>query len=129
MESGTLQTEHVDWTIKNGVLIAEYKKGKPITLIDAKIQVANRKEFTKGVNYPILIKDYGVLVVEKKAREYLASAEATEGIIAAAMVLTNVFSTFLGNYFMKINPPKMPVKAFKDEKQASLWLQQYKAVK
>lgn len=129
MERRILQTEQVNWEIKDGILIASYKQSTPITLLDAKIQVANRKEFTKGEGYPVLIKDYGVAVIEKKAREYFASQEGTEGILAAAMVLTNVFNTFLGNYFIKINPPKMPVKAFKSEADAVSWLQQYRVKK
>jgi hypothetical protein len=129
MEKQVLQTEHVYWELREGILYAEYKKGAPINLLAAKIQVANRKEFTKGIKYPILIKDYGVAVIEKDARAYLTSQEGIDGIAAAAMVLTNVFSTFLGNYLIKINPPKMPVRIFKSEHEALAWLQQYKTKK
>lgn len=126
MEKHIFHTEHVNWELNDGILIAEYKKGEPITLLAAKIQVSNRKEFTKGKSYPILIKDYGVAVIEKDARTYLTSKEGTEGISAAAMVLTNSFSTFLGNYLIRLNPPEIPVKIFKTEHEAVAWLQQYK---
>lgn len=126
MENRILHTDQINWELKNGILIAAYKKGPAINLLSAKIQVSNRKEFTKGKKYPILIKDYGVAVIEKDARSYLTSKEGTEGISAAAMVLTNVFSTFLGNYLVKLNPIEMPVKIFKHENEAVAWLQQYK---
>lgn len=126
MENQSLQTEHVNWVLNDGILIAEYKKGKPISLLDARIQVSNRKEFTRNKPYPILIKDYGVVEIEKEARAYLTSEDATEGIVAAAMVLPNAFSTFLGNYLIKIKPPKMPVKIFRSEEDARMWLQRFK---
>lgn len=126
MEKRVFHTEHVNWELHNGILTAEYQKGKPITLLAAKILVSNRKEFTKGKTFPILIKDYGVSVIEKDARTFLTSREGTEGISAAAMVLTNSFSTFLGNYLIRLNPPEIPVRIFKSEHEAVAWLQQYK---
>lgn len=126
------QTEHfsssiVNYEIANGILIASYKKGVFITLDLAMDNVKDRIKYTNDNQFPVLIKDYGVTRMDKDARVYLSSEDATKGIIAAAFVSGSVFSMFIINFFTKVNPPKMPVKAFSDELVALNWLSQFKS--
>lgn len=118
-------SQSVDLEIVNGVLIVAYKVGVPITLEIAKNSVKERIEFTAGRSYPVLIRDYGISVIEKEARSYFASTESTNGISAAAFVLKSIFSVFLGNFFIKIYPPNIPVKIFGGEEDAIKWLRQF----
>lgn len=117
----------VNFEIRNGILIAKYKAEILITLELAKNNVKDRIEFTKGKPYPILIKDYGVTQMEKEARTYLSSDEATNGINAAAFIIKSIFSLFLINFFVKISRPKIPIELFKTEDEALKWLEQYKS--
>ena len=67
----------------------------------------------------------GVISMDKPSREYLASDEATEGLLATAIIVDSSFSSFLGNFFLMVNKTKMPVKIFYDIPLAEKWLQQF----
>jgi hypothetical protein len=63
--------------------------------------------------------------MDKKARDFLASKEGTKGIKAAAMMLDSAFSSFLGNFYLSVNKPPMPVRIFTNTKAALNWLQKF----
>ena len=119
------ENENVKFEIIEGILIATYKV-KFITLKIAKSVVRLRKEFTKNKEYPALIKDYTTVKLEKEARAYLASNKGTEGIYSVAVLANSIYKRTLMNFFMKVLPPKMPVKLFSNEKEALLWLEEHK---
>jgi len=119
------ETQFVRFEIKDGVLFVTYKKGVTITLDVAKEIVKQRKEFTAGKLFPILVNDEGLVSVDKDARDYFSN-EGTDGLSAGAFVIKSVYSSFFFNFYLKITNPKVPAKTFTDEQKAAQWLQQYK---
>jgi hypothetical protein len=111
--------------IKEGVLVGTYKKNVRINLDVAKQIVLTRIAFTEGKKLPSLIKSQGVISIDKPAREYLASDEATKGLVASAILVNSHFSSILGNFFLLVNKTKMPVKIFTDVRRAQKWLEQF----
>jgi hypothetical protein len=109
------------------LLIATFKKGIRIDVGIARKIVDCRKRFTKNRTYPVLILNKGVISMTREAREYFASDEGTAGLRASALVLRTSFGAVMGNIFLKVNKPRMPVKIFSTEKGASKWLKQYVA--
>lgn len=120
-----LETHFVRFEIIQSILFVSYKNGVTITLDVAKEIVKQRKEFTGNKLYPILVKDEGLVSVEKDARDYFSN-EGVEGLSAGAFVIKSVYSTFFFNFYLKITNPKVPAKMFTDEAKAIEWLQQYK---
>jgi hypothetical protein len=59
----------------------------------------------------------------KEAREYAAQESIRNRIKAQAIVLDNVATRIMANFYMKINRPRQPIKIFSDKKQAITWLQ------
>ena len=120
-----LDTPYVHLRIKNNILVGAYKKDLRINLEVAKAIVQSRIFFTGNTKMPSLIISQGVITMDKPAREYLSSKEATEGLAASAIVVNSAFSSFLGNFFLSVNKTNIPVKIFSDAVKAEEWLQQF----
>lgn len=120
-----LSTPHVHFVLSENLLIATYKKGLHIDLDIAREVVRSRRCFTSGKTLAVLILNGGVVSMSKEAREYLASSEGTTEIRAAAIVLESVFGSVLGNFFLSVNKPEMPVRIFSRKHAAIRWLKKY----
>lgn len=118
-------TPYVLLEMKDGILHGTYKKGLKITLEIARAIVAARLEFTEGKDLPAVIFNQGVVSMDKAARDFLASPDGTKGIKAAAMMLDSAFSSFLGNFYLSVNKPPMPVRIFTNTNAALKWIQKF----
>jgi len=120
-----LDSPYINLRIKDHILVGTYKTDLRINLEAAKEIVRTRISFTGDKKMPSLIIIRGVVSIDKPAREYLSSAEATRGLAAAAMIVHSAFSSSLGNFFLAVHKTNIPVKLFSDTAKAELWLQQY----
>jgi hypothetical protein len=120
-----LDTPFICFSIKNNIVVCRYKKNLHINLVMAREIVQARIAFTGGKKMPALIISQGVTSVDKSAREYLASDEGIEGLVASAIVVNTPFSNVLSNFFLKVNKTKLPVKIFSNTSRAEKWLQQF----
>ncbi len=119
---------YVFFSLRDGILCMTYRSG---LIIDRKMAmeiVATRLRIFNERDYPLLILDQGIVSMDKDARDFFASREGSSGLNSAAMVLKSVFSKVLGNFFLKVHPPHMPVRIFNEEEKAMAWLEQFKEV-
>jgi hypothetical protein len=121
-----IETRHAYFRIVNGVLITTFKEHITIDLKLAHEIVEDRKKITEGKPYPGIGYVKGIRALTKDARNYFSSDEATEGVLAGALVIESNFAAGLINFFLKINPPKIPNRVFTTEEKAIEWLQQFK---
>lgn len=121
-----LDTAHVYYELQGDIMIGQYKKDLKINLEIAKEIVKVRQELARNQPVLALIYNQGVVKMDKKAREYLASDEGVRGIIAAAIVVGSPFTSFLANFFVSVNKPKMPVRVFSNATDARTWLQKHR---
>lgn len=121
-----LDTAYVHYELQGDLMIGAYKKDLKINLEIAKEIVKVRQELASYKPVLALIYNQGVVKMDKKAREYLASDEGIKGIIAAAIVVGSPFTSFLANFFVSVNKPKMPVRVFSSASDARTWLQKYR---
>lgn len=120
-----VENEYVSLEMSGGILIATYKV-QSITL-DIAIEVVHfRKNFMNNKKHHALIKDARKVNIEKKARDYFSSSQGSEGILSVAILTKSIYTSALMNFFLKVVPPKMPVKLFKSEKKALDWLKEKK---
>jgi len=117
-----LDTAYVRFELDGNLLIATYKKGKTITLEIAKKIVQDRIDFTEHQPVLVLLVNQGGLSFNKEARDYLASAEATEGIKAAVILSDTAATAMIGNFIIKVNKPHIPVRMFTNRAHAISWL-------
>lgn len=59
---------------------------------------------------------------DSKARKFAATAPVTELIIAEAVVLNTLPMRMVFNFYLKIDSPTFPTKAFNDSRKAEEWL-------
>jgi hypothetical protein len=126
MNGRFLDTPYAYFEIEDDILCVTYKHGLSITLDIAKEIVRSRMEFVNNKVYLLLILDNGVKSIDKAARDFLSSERGISHIVAAALVLRSNYSSFLGNFFLKITRPALPVKSFTEKKKALEWLGQFK---
>lgn len=117
-----LDTAYVRFEFDDDVLIATYKKGITITLDIAKEIVRERIEFTEHRPVRVLLTDRGVSSFNKAARDYLASPEGTQLIKAAAILCESPATAMIGNFFVKVSRPSIPVRLFTNRERAIGWL-------
>ena len=127
MSKSMLDTPHLHLELINGIIYFRHKPGE-IDLQTAQTIVSDRLRFFDGQSYPMLVTGEGLTNITKEARHYLVD-KGTQGVVAAAMVTDSVFSTFLGNFFVRVYPPPMPVRLFNKELPAAEWLQQFVSTK
>ena len=110
--------------LDNGIMIATWK----ISCIDlpaAKEASATRQALTSGQKYPLLVKMDAVKDSTKEAREFLASENSSEDLVAVALCVDSVLGDFISSFFVTVNKPLIPSKVFSDEKKAKEWLEQF----
>jgi hypothetical protein len=120
-----LDTRYIHLSIQNNILVGAYKKRLKINLEAARQIVKDRICFVDNQKMAAMIITGKLVSMDKPARDYLASAEGTQGLLACAIVVKSHFSSFLGNYFMNVNKTSIPVKIFSDPAKAQIWLQQF----
>jgi hypothetical protein len=124
----TLDTPYVYLELDNDVLIGVYKKGVKITLEVAKEIVEARLKFAGYKPVLALAYNAGVVSMNKEARDYLASTEGIEGVIAGAIVVGSPLGSFIANFYLSVSKPRIPTKAFTKKEAALKWLQQFREI-
>jgi hypothetical protein len=125
MKMNLHENEFVKGWSEGNVMYAEFK----VPLMDlnaAKQSVALRLKAAAGKNYLFLIDARKVNSVTKEARDYLASEEGSQSIIASALVLDSIIGKMLGNFFLQISKPKVPLRLFTNKADALDWLNNFK---
>jgi hypothetical protein len=120
-----LETPYVNFELHDDLLIGTYKKGLKITLDIAKEIVKTRLEFTDYKPKLTLALNQGVISMDKKARDYLSN-EGIQGVIAGAIVLDTPFGSFLGNFYLSVTKPKIPLRIFSKKEAALTWLDRFR---
>lgn len=88
-----------------------------------------RKELTNNIPKHFILDGKNLTNVTKGARDYLASKDATDGIIAGAFLVDSPLTKILGNFFLKISKPNKPSKLFTSKEEAIEWLSTVKITK
>lgn len=119
-----LDNEYFSIELENGIIISTWKS----TLVDltiAKKMLVSRLEILKGQQYPFLIKINSLKDLTKEARDFFASEQGCEGVIAGAIYVNSVLENYIAAFFIMVNRPMRPTKIFNDEIKAKKWLAQY----
>ena len=118
-------TPYVQLLIRDHILIGTYEKGIKINLDIAQQIVHDRISFTRGKKMAAIIIGYGIISMDKAAREFLASEEGIQGLSAIAILVDSTYSNFVGNLFLKMNKTEIPVRIFLDAHKAEKWVQKF----
>lgn len=125
METLTVDNEYVKIWIENGIIYNIHKPNIVINLEVARILVRDRLKVANGQAYPLFVDMRSFASTDINARKYLAGEEATQLVIAGALLINNPVAKFAVNLFITINEPKAPARIFTNKTKALKWLQQY----
>lgn len=114
----------ISW-IQDGIIFCKYKPDLVIDLRVAKVMVDDRKKISNGFARPFFIDVTDLLSVDTEGRKYLAT-EGSELVCAGAIYTNNRLLAFVGNSFILLDKPLIPVKVFTSEKAAIRWLEPFK---
>jgi hypothetical protein len=128
MSNGTRENLHendfVKGWVEDNIMFAEFKT-KTLDFDAAKASVAVRVSSLKDKHFPTFIDARKVQSITKEARDYFASEEGSQNIIASALLIDSVVGKFMGNFFLQISKPKIPLRLFTNEAEALRWLKQF----
>lgn len=110
----------------NEIAYIKFNETIKVELKDAMTMVKMRKEVTNNTPRFVIMDGTNITNVSKEARDYFASEDATDGIIAGAFLVDSPLTRILGNFFLKISKPDRPSRLFTNKKDAIEWLSSIK---
>ncbi len=100
--------------------------------LDAIISIDDAIENTKAVAllsedglYPLLVDLRLINSITKEARDHFAMRNRKPGVTAIAMLIKSPVSSIIGNFYLTISKPNVPIHLFTSETKAIKWLQQF----
>ena len=112
--------------LTNGIIKIEMFDGHIIDLEECvQITIAQGKLLGGKQGLMFMVAD-STTQFTNSAREFSASKEGLRFSIAEALVIQNLAQKILVSFYLKINKPAKPSKAFNSEEDAIKWLLDYK---
>ena len=92
------------------------------TIKEAREFIAALRSITRGVPHPVLKVPGTHANVDKDSRIFMASGEALQYSVAEAVLIRNMAQRIIGNFYLKFDRPKKPVRLFDNMPEAEAWL-------
>lgn len=126
MPSDIYKNSYIKMWIQESILHVEFTPEVIIDLGIAKQIVKDRLNYTKGDYYPVVVDIQKIKSVDRAARSYFATEEASSSLKAAALLASSYVDKMIGTFFLTFNRPKVPIRLFTNKNEALKWLQVYK---
>jgi hypothetical protein len=110
----------------NGIMHQTYRERVSILKEDTDREIEIYKnEYCQELNRPILVDLTNIKATSRESRGIYSSPDTAKIFRAAALLIGNPVSQIMGNFYMGINKPAMPVKMFTDPNKAMEWLTKF----
>ncbi len=110
------------WLDEDGILRAVNHPGCHFDLQSALENTQTARSLLAGRKAPIAVDLRGTLSISKEVREYYSSSEGMDDTLATALIVDSPVGRIIGNFFIGMNKPGIPVKIFDSEDKAIQWL-------
>jgi hypothetical protein len=120
----SMVTPYVSMWMEEGILYGKYVDDLHMTLEIAKYCVDSRFQFSNSRSFALLVDMRGIKSMTPEARKYMSSVGAVL-VKAGALIIGSPLNRTIGNIFLTIDKPPVPLKLFTDKEKARQWLQQY----
>ena len=121
-----VETESVTFFFENDILNIVYKEDIDIKIEHIKANIIARKQFQKTPKALLLVDFRKAWHISKEARFFLASSDVTDLNLAMAILVEDLNSRLMVNFFIKFNKPVCPTKMFDSRKEAIIWLETFR---
>jgi hypothetical protein len=99
--------------------------GIHITLENVKLQIAAVGQLAGGKKYPVLVYSGVGTNIDTETMNYVATEKSNPFALAEAYLISNISHKLLASFYLKINRPFRPTRAFTAEQAAVSWLQSF----
>lgn len=113
------------WMGPDGIARTKVKPDSEITLTHA---LENTKAVTSlyvDKKFPILIDSRGIRSMTRDAREHFSIRGRESKTNAFGIIINSSLSRVIGNFFMGLNKPAVPMRLFDNEEDAVKWLKDF----
>ncbi|MFY9310750.1 MAG: hypothetical protein WAQ28_17015 [Bacteroidia bacterium] len=124
MKELLFENEIIRFEFENGIIIGTFKL-ESVDINLAKEVTTHRLQIQKGKSFPLLSNIKSIKSSTKQARDYMASEEGCQGVVAAAVLIDSPLGSMIGNFFISISRPYVTTKIFTDDSDAKKWLAQF----
>ena len=108
------------WLDEDGILRIIMLPKVAVTLPDVKADMATYEQATGGKKCPVLVDIRDLKSMDREARAF-GSANGPEHLLAAALLISSPVSRVIGNLFLGLNRPSIPIRLFTSEVEAVEW--------
>jgi len=114
-------TEIVVSLREDGIVHVFIKPGTHITVDVQKSMIETYYKVT-NIKRPFIFEAGEFTSISKEARQNATVIEDTAPVAASAIIVKNLGQRIIADYYYKFNKPKQPLKIFKREEDAVIWL-------
>lgn len=114
------------WMGEDGVARTQVKEGADVVLEDAKENSIAVNSLVGPTNYSLVIDTRKIKSITKEARDFFSMRGRESRVFAFAILIDSPLSKIIGNFFMGLNKPRVPVKLFTKEEKAIDWCKKLK---
>ena len=106
----------------DGIIHVFYKENVTLDVALQNRMVALYREITNNGKANFIFQSDEGFYFTKEARENSIALEANTPVNASAVIVTNLASRIIANFFIKVNKPKIKYKLFGTVEEAADWL-------
>lgn len=117
------RTGSMTWNPESKILFIELYEGAVETLDDAITNSKLGREFTEGVRYGMCLDISKMHSIKLEARNHY-SKNTDPNSFGIAMITSTPISRVIGNFFIGLNKPKLPIRLFSKKNDAISWIEQ-----
>lgn len=111
------------WMGNDSIARTLVKEGAEIVLEDAKANSVAVNGLLGPQKFALIVDTRKIKAITKEARDYFSLNGRESRVIAFAILIDSPLSRIIGNFFMGLNKPRVPVKLFNIETKAVAWCQ------
>lgn len=119
-----LENKYATYLVQDGILYITYRNGTIIDLTAAITIVKDRLKVQEGLAYRILCDIRGLHEINKAARDYL-TLEGSTLVRAVAYLIEPTVSRAVSEFYLNINTPPIPSRAFTEMDDAKEFLEDF----
>ncbi len=110
---------------KDEIVRAWVKDHAVVDLNSAKKITETLLKITPDASRPVMINLGKINYITKEARDYFKDEKRKPSAPSIALIAKTTLSTFIGNFYLGLNRPKIPTRLFTDETSAIKWLKKF----
>lgn len=112
---------YITWMGEDGIARTMVKTASEIVLDDAMENSVVVNGLSGPEKFALIVDTREIKSITKEARDYFSLNGRESRVVAFAIVIGSPLSAIIGNFFMGLNKPRVPVKLFTSEESAIKW--------